>query len=176
MDAPTPSAPAPRDTLSWPRSVQSALVLILTAALFYLLGRTSLERTPLDIDHPVEPVRLDLNRATHAELRLLPGVGDSLAGRIVEHRLQHGPFPSVGGLREVAGVGAKTLERVRPLLFVTRHEAAFVEDAKEPIARKAEARSTKPRKVPPSSGVDVNLADLSELQKLPGIGPKTAQR
>ena len=35
---------------------------------------------------------LDLNRASKAELRLIPGIGDALAQRIVDHRDQNGDF------------------------------------------------------------------------------------
>ncbi len=61
---------------------------------------------------------LDLNRATAAELEELPGIGPVLAGRIVEHREAHGPFATVGDLREVQGVGEKTFQSLVDLLSV----------------------------------------------------------
>jgi competence protein ComEA len=60
--------------------------------------------------------RLDLNKATAAELELLPGVGPATAKRIVEYRLEHGAFASVDDLDKVKGIGPKTLERLRPLV------------------------------------------------------------
>jgi len=57
--------------------------------------------------------RLDLNRATAAELERLPGIGPALARRILERRAAEGRFDSVGALRKVPGVGPVRLERLR---------------------------------------------------------------
>ena len=62
---------------------------------------------------PGEPV--DINRAPHAELMLLPGVGEVLADRILDGR----PYRSVEDLLRVHGIGAATLERMRPYVTVT---------------------------------------------------------
>ncbi|HWC76581.1 MAG TPA: helix-hairpin-helix domain-containing protein [Blastocatellia bacterium] len=35
---------------------------------------------------------ININTATAEELARLPGIGETLAARIVEHRKQHGPF------------------------------------------------------------------------------------
>jgi len=63
-----------------------------------------------------QPERLDVNAATEAELEKLPGVGPSLARRIVEYRGRHGPFVAVDSLVRVWGIGPRTLERLRGLL------------------------------------------------------------
>ena len=57
---------------------------------------------------------VDVNHAEVAELVELPGVGQAIAERIVEYRKQNGPFKSVDDLREVTGIGPKTLEALRP--------------------------------------------------------------
>lgn len=62
--------------------------------------------------------RLNLNTADEASLELLPGVGPTMARRIVEHRKKHGPFRSVLDLDAVEGIGEKTIERLAPLLYV----------------------------------------------------------
>jgi competence protein ComEA len=62
------------------------------------------------------PGPLDVNAATEAELEKLPGVGPSLARRIVEYRGRHGPFAAVDSLVRVWGIGPRTLERLRGLL------------------------------------------------------------
>lgn len=64
------------------------------------------------------PGPLDLNTATEAELEKLPGVGPSLARRIVEFRGRHGPFAGVDGLVGVRGIGPRTLERLKGLATV----------------------------------------------------------
>jgi competence protein ComEA len=48
---------------------------------------------------------LDLNTATQEELAQLPGIGEELARRIVEHREANGPFETIEELMEVSGIG-----------------------------------------------------------------------
>jgi competence ComEA-like helix-hairpin-helix protein len=60
------------------------------------------------------PLAIDLNAAGPDELSLLPGVGPSLAARIVEDRLSRGPFRTVDDLNRVRGVGPALLRGVRP--------------------------------------------------------------
>ena len=62
---------------------------------------------------------LDLNSARLEDFLELPGIGEKLAQRLVEYRKSHGGFRSVEELTNVRGVGAKRMERLRPLL-VTR--------------------------------------------------------
>jgi competence protein ComEA len=57
-----------------------------------------------------------LNEATAEDLEALPGVGPVLAGRIIAHRSQHGPFRRVDDLEEVSGFGPQSLEQLRPHL------------------------------------------------------------
>jgi competence ComEA-like helix-hairpin-helix protein len=61
--------------------------------------------------------KIDVNHATANELRQLPGVGSTLAQRIVDERGK-GEFKSVEDLRRVAGLGPKALERLRPLVMI----------------------------------------------------------
>jgi competence ComEA-like helix-hairpin-helix protein len=65
----------------------------------------------------VPAARLDLNRATPADLAALPGIGPALAARIVEYRQAVGPFPRVEALRGVPGIGPKRYERIAPHLL-----------------------------------------------------------
>ena len=58
-----------------------------------------------------------MNRATAAQLMQLPGIGKTLAARIIEARRGQ-PFRRVDELRRVKGIGAKTLERLRPYVIV----------------------------------------------------------
>jgi len=53
----------------------------------------------------VAPLRIDLNRASVAELQALPGVGPARAEAIVLHRIRHGPFRALEDLDRVDGFG-----------------------------------------------------------------------
>jgi competence ComEA-like helix-hairpin-helix protein len=59
---------------------------------------------------------VNLNAADATELAQLPGLGPATAARIVEHRRTRGPFASIDGLLDVPGVGAVTLDGLRPHL------------------------------------------------------------
>ncbi len=59
---------------------------------------------------------ININRATAAELELLPRVGPTLAKRIVAWRETHGPFESIEALRHVPGIGVTTSARLAPLV------------------------------------------------------------
>lgn len=66
----------------------------------------------------LQPARMNLNTATSRQLQRLPRIGPKMAERILAYRAEHGPFRRVDDLVEVRGIGEKTLEKLRPLLFV----------------------------------------------------------
>jgi competence ComEA-like helix-hairpin-helix protein len=62
--------------------------------------------------------RLDLNRASAEDLEALPGIGPSLAERIIATRRELGRFDSVEDLLEVSGIGEMRLSKLAPFFFV----------------------------------------------------------
>jgi len=71
-------------------------------------------RAPATPPVPIaDPRPLDLNRASAEEISRLPGVGPSLARRIVEERDRRGRFESADGLRGILGMGPKKLAALR---------------------------------------------------------------
>lgn len=62
--------------------------------------------------------KLNLNTATLDQLDALPGIGPSYAQRILDYRLENGPFKSVDELAEVPGIGDATLSKLRDLVTV----------------------------------------------------------
>lgn len=65
-----------------------------------------------------EAARLDLNAATADELCTVPGIARTRAARILALRDRIGRFESVDDLARVQGLGAKTVETLRPYLTV----------------------------------------------------------
>jgi competence protein ComEA len=61
---------------------------------------------------------VNVNTAGVSELTSLRGIGPALAGRIVEHRKEHGPFARVEDLLEVKGIGPKLLASIRDRVTV----------------------------------------------------------
>jgi competence protein ComEA len=58
-------------------------------------------------------LKLDLNAATEAELAQLPGVGRTLARKLVEAREAQGRFSNWQEVDAVSGVGAAKLEALQ---------------------------------------------------------------
>jgi competence protein ComEA len=116
---------------------------------------------------------LDLNKASAEELAdVLPGVGKVTAQKIVDGR----PYTSVDDLAK-AGVSAKTLEAIRPMVTVGPATAASEKPAAEPKTASTKAKTAKAAVAKPGSGklVNLNTAPKDELDSLPGIGPVKAQ-
>ncbi len=61
---------------------------------------------------------VDLNKATQAELEVLPGVGPKMAERILAYRAENGGFKSVDQLDDVKGIGEKRMATLKPLVKV----------------------------------------------------------
>ncbi|MCP3691219.1 MAG: helix-hairpin-helix domain-containing protein [Planctomycetaceae bacterium] len=60
--------------------------------------------------------RVDVNRAGQAELGLLPGIGPTLAGRIIRSRQQEGWFLRAAQLQRVRGVGPRKVQQMESYL------------------------------------------------------------
>ena len=62
--------------------------------------------------------KINLNKATAAELSQLKGIGMKYAERIVEFRDKNGPFKQVEDLLKVQGIGPKILEKNKDRITV----------------------------------------------------------
>jgi competence ComEA-like helix-hairpin-helix protein len=59
---------------------------------------------------------ININATSETELAQLPGLGATMARRIIDHRREHGPFATLDGLLDVPGIGPATLAAMRPYL------------------------------------------------------------
>lgn len=62
--------------------------------------------------------KVHLNRATETELQTVSGIGQKRAQDIIAYRDANGPFRSVDDLKNVSGIGEKTLEKLRDAFTV----------------------------------------------------------
>ena len=58
--------------------------------------------------------RININTATEQQLTLLPGIGETIAKRIIEYRTENGNFTTVEDLMKVSGIGEKKFEQMKP--------------------------------------------------------------
>lgn len=87
-------------------------------------GEPSVEGEPPAASDPQPDVtgdsqdKININTATAAELTALPGIGEVLAGRIVEYRKQHGAFQSLEDIKNVDGIGEKKFEGIKESISI----------------------------------------------------------
>jgi competence protein ComEA len=75
-------------------------------------------------DPPVEPPsaqrapggKVNINTADLAALESLPGIGPSLAQRILDYRQAHGSFARIEDIMGVSGIGPATFEGIQDLI------------------------------------------------------------
>ena len=99
---------------------QQALMSVAMIGLVILTTWLILHRQRL-VDYcypPEQTIRfsLDINSAPPSELSLLPGIGTTMAERIIETRTKHGPFTNIDEIVRVSGIGDVTLEEIRPFI------------------------------------------------------------
>jgi competence protein ComEA len=123
-------SPNKHDQSTPPKSVwithsqlQSLLVLVssclvLMAGYWFYLGGHRGQLIEIDRADPLTAkYEVDINRADWPEMVQLPGLGETLARRIIADRQEHGPFRDIDDLNRVDGIGLRTLERIRPYLM-----------------------------------------------------------
>jgi competence protein ComEA len=79
---------------------------------------SSSEASETEADRRFRPI--DLNTASVETLSTLPGVGETMAERIVAFRQLNGPFDTVDGLADVSGMTERRVETLEPLVTVSR--------------------------------------------------------
>lgn len=141
---------------------------------------------------------LDLNAATTSELEALPGIGPSRAASILKLRDQRGGFTSVEDLKDVRGIGPKSLEELRPLVTIAQppsRPAPPLAPPQVPATRPGSASVVAPGAAstpallrPPTTAdrmpaqvkgtgiVSLNRATADEFATLEGIGERLAAR
>jgi competence ComEA-like helix-hairpin-helix protein len=62
--------------------------------------------------------KININTADKLTLKLIPGVGEKLAARILDYRKENGKFSELEDLRNIKGFSNRTLEKAKELIFI----------------------------------------------------------
>lgn len=168
------------DTPNSERSQRRVIVAFALLAAALLIYRGYTPRFFANPSQHTPAAQLNINTADRVELLQVPGIGPSLADAILSHRDERGPFRSFDELDEVKGIGEKTREKLRPWLSLGG-QGSLVR-AQSPEVEKLERKPILPaanspvKKLAADEQLHINRASVEDLQRLPGIGPKLAER
>lgn len=126
-------SPQPPNDLLRPReqrtvAVLAGGVLAIMAAIWWRHGGHRGGVVDIDRAPPlVARFQVDVNRAEWPELIQLPGIGPTLAQRLIDEREQNGAFRDIEDLSRISGLGPRTLERIKPYILPIPQETEFVD-------------------------------------------------
>lgn len=139
--------------------------------------------------------KIDINVADKQLLETLPGIGPSLAARLMQHREANGPFTSMEDVDAVPGIGPAMMAKLAPLVAfggaekvepvapatagmpnVAAHGAVATNLWPGNASAPATAVIPPGRSNPAGGIVNINAAGVTELDTLKGVGPALAQR
>ena len=72
-----------------------------------------LERRLYQEKYQPESKKININEADAKSLTALNGIGESLAGRIIEYRSRNGYFRSLEELKKIKGIGKSLFGRIK---------------------------------------------------------------
>ncbi len=79
--------------------------------------RAAFDREEENLEETIQPsAPVNINTAGLMEIEALPFLGLERSKDIIEYRDKNGPFKSLEELTNISGIGAKTLEKLKPLI------------------------------------------------------------
>ena len=76
-----------------------------------------IEKLPTETSAPTASA-ININTASKEELMSLPGIGDTIAERIITYREENGSFDSIEEIMEVSGIGEKKFEAIKDFITI----------------------------------------------------------
>lgn len=146
------TAPSPADVGWSPSDSPSPDVGALREDVRSAIDRAEEASRPLRDGESIDP-----NTASAEQLDRLPGVGPVTAAAIVRHRSDRAGFRAPADLEAVPGIGPALASRLASYLSFGQYRPDVADET--PLQR-----------------VDVNRAQVDELQQITGVGPVLARR
>ena len=97
----------------------AAAVCIVSLAFWYAVPPSPAQASSAAIEPLRESFRVDLNTAGVDAMTTLPGLGEKKARAILEYRLTHGPFRSLGEVAQVPGVTQDMIDGWQGLVYLS---------------------------------------------------------
>ena len=146
-------------------------------------SKVTVDSVSADIQTTTEFLRININTASHDELKLLKGIGDHLADNIIQYRTEHGGFRNTAELMEVKGIGEAIFSDISDNVYVIdpvyEETAETTSEVIEPPAEIEEStiiETDTPLTLENVAPVDINSADAEILMLLPHIDEEKAAR
>jgi len=118
-------------------------------------------------------IMIDVNTASKSQLQRIDGIGSSTAERIIQYRKEQGGIRSLEDLDQVSGIGPATIEKLKSQVKVGgRLPDGTTINVDEPSGEESQGTSSSGAA---DSKIAINSAGSSELQKIDGVGPATAE-
>jgi competence ComEA-like helix-hairpin-helix protein len=133
-----------------------------------LVGTVEPEEMPV-AEAGEEITRLDLNTATASELQELPGIGQALAGRIVNYRAEVQPFQDPADVIAVPGVSETMYAQIADRVTASPAEPP---QAAEPEEVADEWLEAEPVAEPELEPIETEEAEVVEAGEEPPPGPE----
>ncbi|SFB72170.1 helix-hairpin-helix domain-containing protein [Butyrivibrio sp. YAB3001] len=61
---------------------------------------------------------VNINKASKEELKTLPGIGDGIAGRIIDYRTENGDFSKIEDIMKISGIKDKMFSKIKDRITV----------------------------------------------------------
>ena len=114
-----------KETMSAPRQrrflalAAAATVCIVSLAFWYAVPPSPAQASSAAVEPLRESFRVDLNTAGVDAMTTLPGLGEKKARAVLEYRLTHGPFRSLGEVAQVPGVTQDMIDGWQGLVYLS---------------------------------------------------------
>ena len=63
-------------------------------------------------------MQININTANETELKKIPGIGETIATRIIEYRKENGKFNTIEDIKKVSGIGTSKYNNIKNYICV----------------------------------------------------------
>lgn len=82
------------------------------------INNTNIKSSNINDNKQNKNSKININLATQSELESLPGIGPSIALKIVNYRKEKGKFKKIHDIKQVSGIGDSKFNKIKDLIVV----------------------------------------------------------